>query len=254
MNSKIRLFASLLSLLIIASSSDAFGLDLFAPETKGCNDNYDLDYMLLALQWSAGVCSTSSRECERGQNVNNFTVHGFWANRFVNRLGPQNCCFERKFKFDALAPIMDKLKVYWYGYFGKDEIAADKQFWEHEWTKHGTCAKNIEALHGELNYFNHTLHTFLDLPIIETLAKSGIVPDNTKPYKTSDIIETLKSIHNGKNVEIGCNFEHNHNPVPDLIGVNFCYSPELVPIDCPPPKGRCKNKIIFKKTVEEVSG
>lgn len=232
---------------IISASSDSYQL-VSSVKDADCHNDYTLDYVKLALQWSSGVCATSAEDCERGNHVNNFTIHGFWPCQNSNPMIPNNCCFDSVFNYTELNPIMGLLQRHWYGYFGKNEKAADKKFWEHEWIKHGTCTRDIEYLHGELSYFKTTLNMFLNLPITQALYNANIVPDNDKSYKSADIIDAIKSIHGEKSIEIECAFEHGHKPIPDITGLNFCYTPQLTPTDCPKSKPRCTNKMYFKKS------
>jgi ribonuclease I len=46
------------------------------------------------------------------------------------------------------------------------------EFWEHEWLKHGTCAR----MASELVYFKTSLHLLQRMPILSALANAGIVP------------------------------------------------------------------------------
>lgn len=213
-------------------------------QLKDCRNDYSLDYLKLSLQWSSGVCATSAEDCDRGANVNNFTIHGLWPCQNSNPMEPHYCCFDQRFDYEALEPILPQLRRYWYAYFGTDESSSDRQFWAHEWTKHGTCARDIAALHGELSYFKTTLDTFLRLDIVNTLAKAKIVPSNSVKYDSNNIIDAIKAIHGGKRIEIECRFKHN-NPKPDVTALDFCFNSKLEPVDCPISENRCRDQVIF---------
>jgi len=67
--------------------------------------------------------------------------------------GP-NFCSKVTFDIGLLSPIMEDLQHYWY------EIDLSKEanhFWEHEWLKHGSCAKELDAFGNELKYFSEGL-------------------------------------------------------------------------------------------------
>lgn len=216
---------------------------------SGCQDDYSLDYLKLSLQWSAGVCATSSETCQRGTDAARFTLHGFWPCRNSDPMEPSHCCFDKDFDIEKLRPILPQLRQYWYGYFGHNEIESDKQFWSHEWVKHGTCARDIPNMRGELNYFNTTLNTFLGLNILDELAKANIMPSDSKHYKTSDLIEALRPLIQAKSAQVECRFAHGDHSVPDLTALNICYDNQLNPVDCPVSEGRCLRSILMPKTV-----
>lgn len=212
----------------------------------GCEKDYSLDYLKLALQWSPGVCLTSAEACDRGSKYSRFTIHGLWPCRNSDPMAPHYCCFQNDFDLNKLSPIMSELHNNWYAYFGKNETLADKEFWAHEWTKHGTCAKDIEKLHGELNYFKTTLDLYSKLNVLDTLAKANIVPSKSIKYNAQKIIDTLRAMNAGKAVEIECRFEHDTHAVPDLTAINLCLNSHLEPVDCPSSHPRCLREISFK--------
>lgn len=88
------------------------------------------------------------------QFSNELTLHGLWPQ------GGMSCGGE---KFDAskLAPIRDEMDAYWYSY--KDKSAkANEVFWDHEWTKHGTCyARDNKTT--QLAYFQKSLTLLRDI-------------------------------------------------------------------------------------------
>jgi ribonuclease T2 len=70
------------------------------------------------------------------QGSSAWTLHGLWAEW-------GNDCEGAKFDINALSSIMGDLKSKWpscpeYG-------QSNEEFWEHEWTKHGTCSGMGEA-------------------------------------------------------------------------------------------------------------
>jgi ribonuclease T2 len=49
---------------------------------------------------------------------------------------------------------MDDLQQFWYEI---DETKIANHFWEHEWLKHGSCAKELDTFATELKYFSKGL-------------------------------------------------------------------------------------------------
>jgi ribonuclease T2 len=66
-----------------------------------------------------------------------------------------NCCTD-DYRFDAskVQPIHTALLSTWPNLIAGEHVDA---FWQHEWTKHGTCAESVPAFDGELNYFNQSV-------------------------------------------------------------------------------------------------
>jgi ribonuclease I len=53
-------------------------------------------------------------------------------------------CRGLAFNTDNFLPLLPKLHQYWHNFEGKD-----KDFWEREWRKHGTCTGLTEAMYFE---------------------------------------------------------------------------------------------------------
>lgn len=205
-----------------------------------CKTNYKFDYVQLTLMWAPGACSTSPKECVRVEN-RYFTVHGMWPT-LRGTQEPSDCCFDNTFDIRALQPILPILDQYWFSYY---DAHSNKGFWSHEWLKHGTCSRDIESLRGEARYFGNTVQIARQLPILESLNSSNIVPSNNKIYAASDIYKALKAVSQGKVLQISCDYEHNQ-PNPILTGLAFCFDTNMKPSDCPETKPKCQKNIIFR--------
>lgn len=212
-----------------------------AAKSDHCSTDYSFDYAQLTLIWPPGSCSTSPHPCEKEQD-GHFTIHGMWPT-IKGTQKPAFCCFDNTFDYHALDPIMSDLNEYWYSYYGD----GSKKFWTHEWLKHGTCARDVAGMRGEANYFGTTLKLAKQLPILESLKKFNIVPDDAKKYSSANILKALEPIGQGKIVQLDCDLEH-HQPTPVLTGIAFCYDANLKPADCPPSKPKCQRDLLFKLT------
>ena len=189
-----------------------------------CSTHYDFDYLLLATQWPESFCETQS--CADHKDV--WSIHGGWP-QYTNGGWPQNCCFEKEFRASQIDSIRDELDKHW----GTLKAgASDDSFWSHEWTKHGTCAKNSELLNGELNYFNHTLQAFKALSIDKWLSDASITPSSSKMYSVTDFHAAVtKGV--GAKVQLWC-LSKRHGDSPIVSQINFCLNKDtLKPFDCP---------------------
>ncbi|PNH11508.1 Extracellular ribonuclease LE [Tetrabaena socialis] len=93
------------------------------------NDSKEFDYFLLVRY--------------------HFTVHGLWPN-YYDGTWPQFCEPDYKFDEGELSDLEHALEEEWPSFFGTDDT-----FWEHEWSKHGTCALNV--LKDEHKFFKTVL-------------------------------------------------------------------------------------------------
>jgi ribonuclease T2 len=79
-----------------------------------------------------------------------WTTHGLWPSTGHGQ-GPFECNKTAPFDPDVLNPILSRLEVQW---TDVRENGPKDDFWNHEWTKHGTCAMQLEVLNTELKYFS----------------------------------------------------------------------------------------------------
>ncbi|KAI9843775.1 MAG: ribonuclease T2-like [Sclerophora amabilis] len=141
-----------------------------------------------------------------------WTLHGLWPDR-CDGTYDANCDPSRKFSnitgilesFEK-NELLDYMSTYWKDYKGDDET-----FWEHEWSKHGTCISTLEVKcyteykpQEELvDYFQKAVDLFKGLPTYETLADAGITPDTSKTYTSAEILAAISAVTDHE-VTIGC--------------------------------------------------
>ncbi|KAJ3477064.1 hypothetical protein NLI96_g10720 [Meripilus lineatus] len=86
--------------------------------------------------------------------------------------------------------------------FWVDINGQNEQFWEHEWSTHGTCYSTLEtsclpsgsARGAEaVAFFNTVVKLFKSLPTYDWLAAAGITPSTTATYTLSTLTSALKS-------------------------------------------------------------
>lgn len=88
-----------------------------------------------------------------------FTVHGLWPQR-ADGSWPQSCDPRDELDEDQIEDLLPQLQSAWPSY-----TTDDYTFWNHEWTKHGTCA--VSVIDGEKDYFEEVLrlHNSLNIQV-----------------------------------------------------------------------------------------
>ncbi|KAH6903250.1 ribonuclease T2-like protein [Coprinopsis sp. MPI-PUGE-AT-0042] len=89
------------------------------------------------------------------------------------------------------------MQKYWLDIDGNPE-----SFWQHEWTKHGTCMSTFRSNclppgsprgADAVAYFQSTVRMFKTLPTYKWLAEQGITPSNSATYTRSQLFSALKA-------------------------------------------------------------
>ncbi|KAK3755335.1 hypothetical protein RRG08_026065 [Elysia crispata] len=187
-------------------------------------------FLLLAHFWPATSCvyfQNEGKDCYVSPDVKGWTIHGFWPS-IPGTEKPDYCNNSMKFNFEEIKGLSQRLAVSW-PYFEKG--ASKTELWEHEWTKHGTCAYTLPILKGELRYFNQTLNLHDELNISKTLGDSGICPSNEKKHTPLDFFNAVKK-GIGKIPNIICLKDKKTNQI-YLDQIWLCYNKQLQPMDCP---------------------
>jgi ribonuclease T2 len=99
------------------------------------------------------------------------------------------------------------MQTYWKDYKGDDET-----FWQHEWSKHGTCISTLEpecytdhkATEEVVDYFQKAVDLFKSLPSYQWLSDAGITPSTSNTYTTQAIQDALAKNRPGVTVTLGC--------------------------------------------------
>ncbi|GJE89611.1 ribonuclease T2-like protein [Phanerochaete sordida] len=134
-----------------------------------------------------------------------WTIHGLWPDNCDGTFS-ENCDASRDYTNIAglltaqgAADTLSFMQEYWVDINGQNE-----QFWEHEWSTHGTCystlktsclpsgsAKGAEAV----SFFNTVVALFKTLPTYDWLSSAGITPSSSKTYTLSQITSAVQSAH-----------------------------------------------------------
>ncbi|KAK3671444.1 Ribonuclease T2 precursor (RNase T2) [Recurvomyces mirabilis] len=142
-----------------------------------------------------------------------WTIHGLWPDN-CDGTYEANCDDERAYrnisailKSSGANGLLDFMQEYWVSDSGSSE-----HFWEHEWSKHGTCISTLRPeCYGDYQpteevpiFFNRTAGLFKSLPTYEWLSDAGIVPSSRTTYSTAQIQAALAAKHGGRDVYLGC--------------------------------------------------
>lgn len=142
-----------------------------------------------------------------------WTIHGLWPD---NCDGTYDASCDPSRAYTNITRILeafgaDDLLSYMQEYWVSD-TGSDESFWEHEWSKHGTCIStldpdcytNYQPTEEVPQFFNRTVNLFKTLPSYEWLSDAGIVPSSSATYTTAQIQAALSKNHGGKEVHLGC--------------------------------------------------
>lgn len=210
-----------------------------APTTT--NPGFDFFYMV--NQWPGGwpqaFCAESS--WPRGAF---WTLHGMWPN--YNSGGYPSNCNSEAFSQTQISSIITDMDRYWPSFKCNSDNATpsgDATFWDHEWSKHGTCAETV--LTSQLAYFSGVINLRKNVigDMATILSGAGITPGGSY---------TITSIKNAVAAAIGhvpyvnCN---SGTSVMAEIWVCVSNTASLNLIDCPVfPAASCSGTTVSYKS------
>lgn len=195
-----------------------------SPSNGGCtSNNKSFDYLALVQGWPNSWCLTHDCKADYSQTAN-WTLHGLWPSRAGALSASYPCtCDNRQFVESQISAVEDDLNKYWASY------SDNKKFWEHEFTKHGTCAGSISALATELDFFKTTLGLREKHDILTALTQAGITPDNSKSYSSDKLLQALTSTGGGFKPMLGCTKKNSKQYIHEIT---FCLDKSLNNIHC----------------------
>lgn len=90
------------------------------------------------------------------------TIHGLWPDVFDRKeskvgttsgdLRHPGFCTHERFEISNIAPFIDDMKLHWPNVKESEKSPTYDEFWEHEWSRHGTCSQLNQS-----SYFRSTL-------------------------------------------------------------------------------------------------
>lgn len=191
--------------------------------SEGCTPaNKSYDFLMLVQGWPESNCL--HRHCKEAfQQLDYWVLHGLWPSRKGAAAASFPCkCDGRPFVESQVASIEEDLQKYWASF------DSDEGFWEHEWTKHGTCCSDCPHLEDELSYFKHALALRKNHDIAAALQQASIMPDSSKQYTAQEILKALTPV-GGFAPLLGCSWS---GDVQILHEVTFCLDKALTDVNC----------------------
>ena len=126
-------------------------------------ESYDI--YVFAVQWGSTLCITKGTSCyEKLKQIptHSMSIHGLWPSLSTGATLPDCNSGDQIDIIDNGSPVFLQMRQYWPSLTG-----TNKEFWEHEYNKHGYCY-NLRHLIDEDAYefyFKRVLDLFLDLKI-----------------------------------------------------------------------------------------
>ncbi|KAK0465544.1 ribonuclease T2 [Desarmillaria tabescens] len=142
-----------------------------------------------------------------------WTIHGLWPDHCDSTFD-QSCDSSRAYTgiaslltSNGASDTLSYMQTYWVDINGDNE-----EFWEHEWSKHGTCMSTLELdcfssiTKGQeaVAYFQSAVALFKSLPTYEWLANQGITPSSSTTYSLSKVIAALTEESGGYTPALDC--------------------------------------------------
>ncbi|KAH9812186.1 putative RNase T2 family protein [Teratosphaeria destructans] len=173
-------------------------------QTNLCCFNYPGGSLLQTQFWDTDPVT--------GPN-DSWTIHGLWPDNCDGTY--QSSCDESRaytnitdiLNAAGRSDLVDYMTTYWVS-----DSDSDESFWEHEWSKHGTCIStfdpdcytNYQPTEEVPDFFNRTVALFKSLPTYQWLADAGIIPSSSATYSASAIQSALSKNRDGHEVYLGC--------------------------------------------------
>jgi ribonuclease T2 len=161
-----------------------------------------------------------------------FVIHGLWPN-WSNGSWPQYCIKNDPLNLTEISSIIPELLTYWPG-FTPSSKNSTIAFWNHEWTKHGSCLyecmdttrrRGAGTPAPQLDFFQLGLHLRSKYPYYNMLKRSGVKFTNyTQEWNTSKVYEHWLSRFNSKPM-FTCSDEK-------LMDVRACFDCDINLISC----------------------
>ncbi|XP_041971678.1 ribonuclease Oy-like [Aricia agestis] len=200
------------------------------------------DYFTLAIFWAPGYAYKQKlRKVPIRKNIDpKWIIHGLWPSWSSGQEDPackrSDIFFnENRFKnAKVLTPLPGDNNLYsvlmntWYTILEK----ATKNFWEHEFNKHGNCATRSSKIKDDVGYFQKTFDMYYKLNLGTTFSNARYRPGDSK--KLSEIITVVNDRLKAK-VKVDYTKEYvkkDNTWKAYLAEVSICLDYDLKPIDC----------------------
>jgi len=135
--------------------------------------------------------------------TDSWTIHGLWPDN-CDATFEQNCDPSRNYKGisnllidNDASDTLEFMQTNWVDIKGDNE-----HFWQHEWSKHGTCMSTLDPSclpsgsptgAEAVAFFQTVVRLFQTLPTYNWLENEGITPSTTKTYTLSQLTSALRA-------------------------------------------------------------
>jgi len=188
-----------------------------------------VDVVVFTQQWPYTTCTDWERRrggtCRRIDQPA-WTVHGLWPNQFY-RIAPGFCNSSWPFDVSQLKRIKEEMELYWPDV---EVRGSPNSLWEHEWSKHGTCAVlgQVAGVTGQEGYFATGCRLARENPLSSWLEAANIFPSPDTRYTMEEVWEAVVE-GAGTRPHIDCEKIGGQAYIKE---VKVCYSPLLQRVDC----------------------
>jgi len=139
------------SILLIIYIFSVYSFNL--RETK---QKINFDSYVLALQWPNGACGgNDSCEISKKAEKNILTIHGLWPSLKSGKQMPD--CTKGEKITEGNSQVFNLMKKYWFSFKG-----SNRDFWQHEYNKHGYCIAQEKNWNNYENYFSFVIKLYLN--------------------------------------------------------------------------------------------
>lgn len=159
------------------------------------------DYMILVLSNQVSFCRTKS-DCNQdtlrnlfNQNIF-FTIHGLWP-QLVNKIGGQEypqCCSTDAFDENGLGALKKTMQ-----FIAWPQITSFT-LWDHEWSKHGTCALHAvpptKYVSTQYQYFKSAVDLYFLANVNQRLSDAGVRPNDNQAVSVDRLNQIFSSALN----------------------------------------------------------
>jgi len=177
------------------------------------------------LDWEEkrhGSCSKIDRPA--------WSVHGLWPTQF-HKIAPSFCNTSWPFDVNVLEEIRGDMDTYWPDIELRD---VPNSLWDHEWSKHGTCAVGqVDGVSSEEQYFHTGCRLARENPVSDWLTEAGISPSDTHRQPLKGVWQAVIA-GAGSRPHIDCEKIDGQVYIKE---VKVCYNKNLVRVDCDGIKG-----------------
>ncbi|KAJ0175811.1 hypothetical protein K1T71_008970 [Dendrolimus kikuchii] len=198
---------------------------LMIPKHHKADNQWDL--LIFTQSWPPTVCKVWSDKPNHSCNLpspEHWSIHGIWPTK-LGTMGPSFCNKTWLFDPEQVRPIENTLEDMW---INVEKETSLYSLWAHEWSKHGTCAAQLEQLNSEFKYFSKGLEFINDYTMTNILNEAGITPSDNKEYKITDFHNAINS-KLGVNPAIECRKSKGKQYIVEL---RICFKKDLTITDC----------------------